>query len=139
MDFVELGLKTNVKAPTNSRKIEKLRNLKEKSFSYKKNFEIDSVSKLISDLHVELIFLYHKISVRILQHRDFPVKGEKLLVLIDQDFEILLKECKKNKIAQSLLFLSKALSLSHFHLTDHNKLKTEQRNLIQVKIFQFLG
>ncbi|RNA15266.1 cilia- and flagella-associated 54, partial [Brachionus plicatilis] len=131
LDFVELGLKTNVKASTNTRKIEKLKNLKEKTFSFQKNIEVDSVTKLIGDLHVELIFLYHKISVRLLQHRDFPIKGEKLLALIDQDFEVLFKECKKNKISQSLLFLSKALSLTHFHLTDQNKLKTEQRNLIQ--------
>lgn len=128
-----MGLKTNIKLSTDNRKIEKLKNLKEKSLIYKDNFETHSVTKLISDLHIELIFLYHKISVRLLQHRDNPVKGEKLISLIDEDFQILLKECRQNQISQSLLFLSKALSLTHFHLTDQNKLKKEQNNLIQVK------
>ncbi|CAF0930684.1 unnamed protein product [Brachionus calyciflorus] len=134
LDFVELGLKTSVKASTNTKKIEKLKNLKEKMFQYKKNFEIDSVSKLMADLHVELIFLYHKISVRLIQNKEsHNTRGmsiEKQIASIDQEFDQLLKECKKNKISQSLLFLAKALSLSHFHTTDQTKLKLEQKNLI---------
>lgn len=123
---------------TDNRKIKNLKNLKEKSLIYKDNFETHSVTQLISHLHIELIFLYHKISVRLLQHRDNPLKEEKILSLIDEDFEILLKECRKNRIFQSLLFLSRALSLTHFHLIDQNKLKKEQKNLIQVKkIFFF--
>jgi hypothetical protein len=44
-----------------------LKALKESIFQYKKNQQGDSIWNMISDLHVELIFLYNKISVRLLE------------------------------------------------------------------------
>ncbi len=55
---------------TNSKKIEKLRNLKEKTFDPTNTSQVDSVSNLIADLHVELIFLYHKISMRLIEYKE---------------------------------------------------------------------
>lgn len=51
---------------TNPKKFMKLKNLKEKAFEYNKEVHSDSVSSLIADLHVEIIYLFHKISLRIL-------------------------------------------------------------------------
>ena len=44
--------------------------MKEKPFEYKKDMQSDAVSNLTADLHVELIFLYHKISMRLIEYRE---------------------------------------------------------------------
>lgn len=134
-DFVNIGLQTSTKTPTNLRKIEKLKSLKEKTFKYKSDIPTDSVSNLIADLHVELIFLYHKISVRLLEYREIPSKAENSNSkenTFEKEFDLLLKECKKNKISQSLLVLSKALNLCNFNSIDQTKLKIEQKSLVEV-------
>lgn len=54
------------KTSTCEAKYKKLKSLKEKIFAHKKESQSDSVSNLIADLHVELIYLFHKISMRLL-------------------------------------------------------------------------
>ena len=54
------------KSSTNPKKYLKLKNLKEKLFEHKKEAQSDSVSNLIADVHVELIYIFHKISMKVL-------------------------------------------------------------------------
>ncbi len=61
-------IETSTKSAANFKKLDRLKNLKEKSFKYRKDMESDSVTSLIADLHVELIFLYHKISIRLIDY-----------------------------------------------------------------------
>ena len=58
-----------VKTSTSLKKLEFLQAIKEKRFEYKKNVETDSVSNLIADLHVELLFIFHKVCIRLLDLR----------------------------------------------------------------------
>jgi hypothetical protein len=53
-------------------RLEQLKSLKESSFVFRKNEQSESVWNMIADLHVELIFLYNKISVRMLEYQDMP-------------------------------------------------------------------
>ena len=102
---------------------------------------------MICDLHVELIFLYNKISVRLLEFDDTTTFGNylfkknkhkyiKIVRLLDatasfeKNFEQLLKECKKNKISQSLLYLSKAL---YFTGSQSDKYSKQQKELVEVR------
>ena len=65
-----LSYDVSTKTSTNQKKIDRLKSLKEKPLKIQTNIQTDSVSNLIADLHVELIFLYHKISVRLLDPKD---------------------------------------------------------------------
>ncbi len=56
-------------------RLEALKALKESNFVYKKDEQSDSVWNIISDLHVELIFLYNKISVKLLGYEEAPKNG----------------------------------------------------------------
>lgn len=56
----------NIKSASSAYKLEKFKSIKEKQFKYDKTVETDSVSNLIADLHVELLYVYHKIGVRLL-------------------------------------------------------------------------
>lgn len=50
----------------------------------------------------------------------------------EKEFEALLADCKKNKISQSLLLLSKALYLSNLNLNELTKVKSDQKALVEV-------
>lgn len=56
----------STKSATSAYKMEKFKSIKEKQYKYDKSVQTDSVSNLIADLHVELLYLYHKIGVRLL-------------------------------------------------------------------------
>ena len=130
LNSTESSMDCDVKNPTSAKKLERLKSIKEKSFEYKKSAESDSISSLIADLHVELIFLYHKLSLRLLEFKDLKAKKE---VTFDAEFDNLLSECKKNKISQSLLLMSKALYLNSMNfLSEANKVQDEQKSLIEV-------
>ena len=66
---------------TNSKKIEKLRNLKEKNFDPNSASQ-DSISNLIADLHVELIFLFHKISMRLIEYKESSKSNKGFFIYI---------------------------------------------------------
>ena len=65
----------STKAPTSPKKY--LKHLKDKPFEYKKNAQSDSVSNLIADLHVELIYLFHKISIKLINHKETNTASNK--------------------------------------------------------------
>jgi hypothetical protein len=65
-----LSYDVSTKTSTNQKKIDRLKSLKEKPLKIQTNIQTDSVTNLIADLHVELIFLYHKISVRLIDPKD---------------------------------------------------------------------
>jgi hypothetical protein len=108
---------------------------------------------MIGDLHVELIFLYNKLSVRLLEYGEtlnpslgnFNSKLELTIkklyfflrsdINFEKNFEQLLKECKKNKISQSLLYLSKALYLNSSPTGKYSK---QQKELIEVMMATLL-
>lgn len=113
-----------------SYKLEKFKSLKERQFKYDKNVQTDSVSNFIADLHVELIYLYHKIGLRLLDFlppdkRPIP-KG--YVKNVDRECENMVNECKRNKIAESLLLLNKAL---HLHNSKSNN-QGDQKSLVEV-------
>ncbi len=64
------SLDVNTKSVTNSSKLEKLKSLRERPYKYPNQNHTDSAYRLNSDLHVELIFLYHKVCVRLLDSKD---------------------------------------------------------------------
>lgn len=119
-------LPTNVS--TNLKKYERLKALKEKSFNAKSSNQADSVSNLIADIHVELIFLYHKISTRLIEYKETNKNKESTF---EKEFDNLLQDCKKNKISQALLLMSKALYLNNTNSS--NKNPDEAKSLVQVK------
>ncbi len=124
----------STKSSTNTKKYDKLKGLKERRFRYKKDMESDSVTSLIADLHVELIFLNYKISLRLLDYID-SVKhvAHSKENAVDKEFENLLGECKNSKIWQALLFMGKVLYLnSSASGKDSEKVKQEQRALADV-------
>jgi len=102
-------------APTNPAKYLRLKNMKEKSFDYSRHTTTNSVSNLVADLHVELIYLHHKISMRVLgitrdtNLLDKPKQADKQF---DKDFQALLNNCRRNRVSISLLLLAKASYLA---------------------------
>lgn len=56
----------STKSATSVYKLEKFKSIKERQFKYDRNVQTDSVSNLIADLHVELLYVYHKIGMRLL-------------------------------------------------------------------------
>jgi len=114
-----------------------LKNLKEKPFDPKlEKASSDSVTNLIADLHVELIFLFHKISMRLLEYKETQSssKPNSKQTSFEKEFESLLSDCKKNKISQALLLMSKALYIT----TNSNILNTDDPKILaQVKIFKY--
>ena len=100
------------KTSTNEAKYKKLKSLKEKMFEHKKECAGDSVSNLIADLHVEMIYLFHKISMRLLgldrENNLQTMKPKQADKEFDREFELLFKSCRRNKVSISLLLLSKA-------------------------------
>lgn len=108
-------------------KLDELKSIKESVFVYKKNDQGNSVWNMISDLHVELIFLYDKISVRLLEFGDLSQNNLDLNTNFEKNFQTLLKDAKRNKISQSLLYLSKALYLQ----SSFSKNESEMKELIE--------
>jgi len=70
----------------------------------------------MADLHVELIFLYHKISMRLLEYKESSKPSKQ--ASFEKEFEILLNDCRKNKISQALLLISKALYLTNSNISN---------------------
>ena len=113
-------------------KLEDLRALKESDFVYKKDDQGNSVWNMIADLHVELIFLYNKISVRLLEYGDIASNNYDISTNFEKNFENLLKDCKKNKINRSLLYLAKALYLNSSPGVFSKQSTQEQKDLVEV-------
>jgi hypothetical protein len=125
----------STKSSTNPKKYERLKGLKERRFRYKKDMESDSVTSLIADLHVELIFLYYKISLRLLDYIENVKHGaHNKENAVEKEFENLLDECKNSKICQALLYMGKVLYLNGSpNSKDQNeKAKQEQLALAEV-------
>ncbi len=103
-------------ASTNPKKYLKLKNMKEKSFVYSHHASTNSVNNLVADLHVELIYLHHKICLRVLAlNRDnnlLNIKTKQADKQFEKDFQILLNNCRRNGVSVSLLLLAKASYLA---------------------------
>ena len=106
----------STKTSTDPKKLRKLKILKDKLFDPKIESSSDSVTNLMADLHVELIFLYHKISMRLLEYKESSKPSKQ--ASFEKEFEILLNDCRKNKISQSLLLISKALYLTNSNISN---------------------
>ncbi len=138
-----------------------MKTLKDRTFKYPNIHHNEIGSSINSDLHVELIFLYHKVSVRLLDKKQTSKQsnetgnenGNEILNFIfifyfkskiletlnleiilgsysDNNFEALLRNCKRNKVSQSLLYLAKSLSL--VNSIDSKKISSEKKNFIEV-------
>jgi hypothetical protein len=131
----------STKSATSPKKYEKLKGLKERRFRYKKDMESDSVTSLIADLHVELIFLYYKVSLRMLDFTEAPVGALKQNP-VEKEFEALLGECRNSKICQALLLMGKVLYLNAAAVgggKDSDKVKQEQKALTDVRYSFFFN
>lgn len=80
-----------------------------------------SYSRGVIDLHTELLYVYQRLNLKFAITPDSSKE-----VAFEKEFDIVLKECKKNKIAQSLLFLCRSLYLNQLEA----KNATEIRNSV---------
>lgn len=120
----------STRTATSTQKYEKLKAIKERPFKYKKDMESDSVNNLIGDLHVELFFLYYKISLRLLDYLDH-VKQSNKQNAVEKEFEKLLSECRNSRVCQALLFMAKVLYLANSDSKYVDKTKQEQKSLAE--------
>jgi hypothetical protein len=113
--------------------LEKLKQLKERSFKLTDEIQTASVSNLIADLHVELIYLFHKISIRLLDIRDSRqlTSDKDVSANFEKDYQALMADCKKNKISQALLMLAKASFLSSRVFLDPPRIQADQKTLVE--------
>lgn len=90
-------------SPNTADKLEIFNNHNQQAFEYKG--ETKNISSDIIDYNTELLYTYQRLSLKL------AIGPELEPVDIEKEFEKVLKDCRKNKISQSLLYLCKALYL----------------------------
>ena len=80
--------------------------------------ESTGYSRGIIDLHTELLYVYQRLN---LKFSIIPDSSKE--VTFEKEFETVLKECKKNKIAQSLLFLCRASYLNQLDTKNPSEIR----------------
>ncbi len=88
-------------------------------FEYKPNYKY--VSQTVIDLHTELLYAFQRISLKLAVTP--PVNSNTPSVDFEKEFNSVLAECRKNKVAQTLLLLCKAAHLNQMPNTDRNEIK----------------